>query len=64
MPRKPNIPKYGLHKATGQGRTTINGKAFYFGPYEVEASYNRYKKLIAEYLAGGVVDVEIPTTLA
>lgn len=62
MPRKPHIPKYGLHKATGQGRTTINGKAYYFGPYEDDASYNKYKKLVAEHLAGGVADGELPTT--
>lgn len=62
MPRKPRIPKYGLHKATGQGRTTINGKAYYFGPYEEEDSYNKYKKLVAEHLAGGVADVVLPTT--
>lgn len=62
MPRKPNIPKYGLHKATGQGRTTINGKAYYFGPYEDEASYNKYKKLVAEHLAGGGAVGDLPTT--
>ncbi len=46
----PRLPKYRLHKPTGQGITTIRGRDYYFGKFEEEASEQKYRRLIAEYL--------------
>ena len=45
------LPSFRLHKASGQGVTTIRGKDFYFGPFEDKKSKQKYNKLLAEYLA-------------
>lgn len=46
----PRLPKYRLHKPTGQGVTTVRGKDYYFGKFEEETSERKYHRLIAEYL--------------
>jgi len=53
MARKPRVPSYRHHKATGRAVVTINGRDHYLGPYNSPESRERYQRLIAEYLAGG-----------
>jgi hypothetical protein len=42
QPRQPKQPKYRLHKATGQGVVTINGRHVYLGQHGTEESHRRY----------------------
>lgn len=44
------VPGYCRHKASGQARTTINGKDHYFGTYGSVESKEAYRRLIAEHL--------------
>jgi integrase len=46
-------PKYRLHKGSGQALVQINGKRVYLGKYGTEQSKERYRKLVAEWLASG-----------
>lgn len=49
----PRIPKYCLHKPSGQGYCTLNGKQVYLGPYADPATQIAYNRAIAEWLAAG-----------
>lgn len=49
----PRLPSYRLHRPSGRAVVTINGKDHYLGPHDSKESKALYKKLIAEYLAGG-----------
>jgi integrase len=53
--RKPNVsvPSYRHHKPSGQGVATFNGKDYYLGPWQSEASKTEYKRLLAEWIAVG-----------
>lgn len=42
------VPKYSLHKPTGQARVQFNGRAVYLGKYDSPESRVRYEKLVAE----------------
>jgi len=53
MPRKPGIPKYCLHKASGRAVVRIDGFDHYLGVYGSEESKANYDRLIAEWLARG-----------
>ena len=46
-------PKYRLHKASGQALVQISGERIYLGKYGTEASKEKYRRLVAEFLAGG-----------
>ena len=46
-------PKYRLHKGSGQALVQINGERIYLGKYGTEASKQRYRKIVAEWLASG-----------
>ena len=48
MPRKTSIPRYSLHKASGQGRIRFQGRDIYFGPYDAPESHERYARFVAE----------------
>lgn len=48
-----SVPKYRLHRASGQAVVTIQGKDFYLGPWKSKASRVEYDRLIGEWLAGG-----------
>ena len=50
-PRK--IPSYRLHKPTGQAVVRIDGRDFYLGRHGTEASRERYRRRIAEWLTSG-----------
>ena len=51
--RKPDVPTYKLHKATGQAYAIFNGKRRYFGRRELPESKARYDQAVAEWLANG-----------
>jgi integrase len=51
--RKPRIPSYRLHKATGQAVVTLAGRDYYLGQYDSPESHQEYKRLVGEYLASG-----------
>jgi site-specific recombinase XerD len=48
MPRR-SVPKYALHKPTGQARVRLNGKDVYLGKYGSPESHERYTEAIAEW---------------
>jgi integrase len=48
MPRRKRVPKYSLHKASGQARAVIDGKHVYLGRYGSPESREAYARLIAE----------------
>lgn len=47
------LPKYCLHKASGQAYVTLNGKTVYLGPHGTAQSHAEYDKVIGEWLAAG-----------
>ncbi len=47
-----HIPKYRLHKATGQAVVTLDGRDIYLGKHGTAASRAEYERLIAEWLLG------------
>jgi integrase len=51
-PRKP--PAYRLHKPTGQAVVRIDGRNHYLGKHGTEASQEKYRRLIAEWLTAGL----------
>ena len=54
MPRLTRaLPKYRLHKASGQAVVTFNGRDFYLGPHATKTSKIEYDRLIGEWLAHG-----------
>lgn len=48
-----STPKYRLHKATGQGVVTIDGKDFYLGKHEAAESRQKYERMIGEWYLRG-----------
>ena len=55
------IPKYRLHKGSGQALVQINGDRIYLGKYDSEESKEEYQRLIAEWLSNGRQRVSPPT---
>ncbi len=51
--RSPRIPKYRLHKASGQAIVTLDGRDIYLGEHNSEASRQRYERAVGEWLANG-----------
>lgn len=47
------VPKYRLHRPSGQARVTIDGRDYYLGPWKTRASLAEYDRLINEWLANG-----------
>ncbi len=47
------IPKYSLHKVSGQAVVRLNGTDHYFGMYDSPESRAKYDRLVAEWLAKG-----------
>ncbi len=45
------IPKYRLHKGSGQALVQIDGRRFYLGTYDSPESQEAYDRVIAEWLA-------------
>ena len=54
MPRLTlTVPRYRLHRQSGQAITTINGRDHLLGPHGTKASKVNYDRLIAEWLVNG-----------
>ncbi|WP_182870888.1 tyrosine-type recombinase/integrase [Rhodopirellula sp. JC639] len=54
MPRlTKSVPKYRLHRATGQAVVTLAGRDHYLGPWKSKASLIEYDRLVGEWLAAG-----------
>ena len=43
------VPKYALHKASGQARVRIDGKDHYLGEYGSPESHKRYSEILGEW---------------
>jgi integrase len=54
-PRNP-VPKYTLHKSSGQARVCIGGREVYLGAYDSPASREAYARLVAELAVAPVPD--------
>ena len=52
MNRRQNLPTYRHHKARNLAVVRLNGKDHYLGPYDSPESWEKYHRLLAEYLAG------------
>jgi hypothetical protein len=48
-----SLPKYRLHRASGQAVVTLYGKDFYLGPWRSKVSKLEYDRLIREWIAAG-----------
>ncbi len=46
-------PKYRKHKASGQAVVTLDGRDYYLGPWQSEASQLEYNRLVAEWMQNG-----------
>lgn len=46
-------PKYRLHKGSGQALVQVDGRRVYLGKYGSGQSKERYRKIVAEWLAAG-----------
>ena len=54
MPRlTTSVPKYSLHKASGQAVIRLNGRDIYLGAYNSKESKTNYRRLIAEWSEQG-----------
>lgn len=53
MAKKAKIPKYCLHKSTGQAYSRVAGKFVYHGEYGAEASKENYDKFVVSFLSAG-----------
>jgi integrase len=67
MQRK-SVPKYSLHKASGQARVLVNGKHVYLGKFDSVESRQKYARVLAEMqlpAAGLIPDSSpvLPTSL-
>ncbi|MEZ5943219.1 MAG: tyrosine-type recombinase/integrase [Planctomycetaceae bacterium] len=49
MAKRNRVPKYALHRATGQARVRIQGKDHYLGEYNSPESKQRYRVLIEQW---------------
>lgn len=63
MPRRTSVPRYSLHKATGQARARYQGRDICFGVYNTPESRERYARFAAE-LASQPATVDSASTVA
>ncbi len=52
--RRPRVPSYRLHKASGQAVVTLSGKDHYLGAFDSPGSLSKYERLILEYVGNGM----------
>ncbi|AWM41739.1 Phage integrase family protein [Gemmata obscuriglobus] len=60
-PRNP-VPKYLLHKPSGQARVRVAGRDVYLGPYGSAESKKEYERVLAELAAQAPAVAAAPTT--
>ena len=54
MSRRKKLPKYRLHKPSGQAVVTLSGRDIYLlGAHDTEVSRVEYDRLVAEWLVNG-----------
>ncbi len=53
MIRRRRIPRYRLHRPSGQAVVTLSGRDFYLGGFGSEVSRGEYDRRVAEWLATG-----------
>ncbi|MCH8968607.1 MAG: site-specific integrase [Planctomycetes bacterium] len=53
MPKTERVPKYRLHKSSGQAVVDLNGRTFYLGSHGTKTSKAEYDRLVAEWLVNG-----------
>ena len=53
MSRIPRTPSYRLHKPSGQAVVTLLGRDYYLGKHGSPESEAEYRRVVAEWLAGG-----------
>jgi integrase len=58
VPHHLRLPKYRLHKASGQAVVTLRGRDVYLGEFNTPASHEKYQATIAEFIAGRGVTAE------
>jgi integrase len=58
--KRPKVPTYGHHKATGQARCYVGGKSYYLGPFGSEASRIRFGEIVAKVIGGLPIDPLAP----
>lgn len=58
------VPKYRLHKATGQALVEIRGHRTYLGKYDSPSSHERYRQIIAEFMSAKPKPALRPSTTA
>src|SRR5436305_1751701 len=63
MPRF-RVPQYRCYKPKNLGLVVIRGKPYYLGKFGSEESWERYRRLIAEFLATPSSPAPIPTSSA
>ena len=51
--KRKQLPKYCRHKATNRAFVRIEGKMYYLGKYNSEASRREYDRIIGEFVANG-----------
>ncbi len=51
MPRQRKLPSYRHHKSSGQAVVTLGGRDIYLGKHDTVASHDRYRQVVAEWLA-------------
>ncbi|BBO33790.1 tyrosine-type recombinase/integrase [Lacipirellula parvula] len=54
------VPKYRLHKATGQALVEIRGRRTYLGKYDSPSSHERYRQIIAEFMSATLASAPTP----
>ena len=48
MSQRSRVPRYLLHKASGQARVRVRGQDLYLGLYDSPESHERYARIVAE----------------
>lgn len=51
--KKPTVPSYRLHKASGQAVVTLEARDHYLGKHGTPESRSAYERLVSSYLANG-----------
>jgi integrase len=54
MSKNPRVPSLRHHQPSGRAVVTLDGKDFYLGRYGTQESKAEYKRLLAEFLSGGL----------
>jgi integrase len=49
MLRQHKVPKYALHKPSGQARVTVGGERIYLGAFNSHVSLQRYREIVARW---------------